>query len=201
MLKYWYHFAIMFEALFILTTIDAGTRIARFLLQEQLGKIYAPFAKTDWLPGAMISTGLVTVGWAGLIWGGSIATIWPMFGIANQLLAVIALSTLTVWLVNVGRGRYAWVTALPALFVVCTTFTAGVKLVFGENPGNFTTMIRSGQDALVFQGYLNAAVTLLLMAAVVTVIGCAAWKCLTYNPDGPGTHNPDGPGGYAVKGK
>ena len=81
----------MFEALFILTTIDTGTRIARFLLQETLGKIYKPFDRTDWLPGALLATGLVTAGWGVLVWTGSIDTIWPMFGIANQLLAVIAL--------------------------------------------------------------------------------------------------------------
>src|SRR5262249_11278240 len=85
-IKYWYHFAIMFEALFILTTIDTGTRIARFLLQEALGKIYAPFERTDWLPGAVLTTFLVTLGWASLVATGSIGTIWPMFGIANQLL-------------------------------------------------------------------------------------------------------------------
>ncbi len=90
-IKYWYHFAIMFEALFILTTIDTGTRIARFLLQEALGKVYPAFDRTDWLPGAVLSTALVTAAWGGLIWTGSIDTIWPMFGIANQMLAVVAL--------------------------------------------------------------------------------------------------------------
>src|SRR5213592_2975564 len=90
LMKYWYHFAIMFEALFILTTIDAGTRIARFLLQEALGKIYPKFEQTNWLPGALFATFVVTAGWGILIWAGSISTIWPMFGIANQLLAVLA---------------------------------------------------------------------------------------------------------------
>ncbi len=106
-IKYWYHFAIMFEALFILTTIDTGTRIARFLLQEVLGKIYQPFDRTDWLPGAVIATALVVAGWGGLIWTGSIDTIWPMFGIANQMLAVIALCVVTTVMFNAGRGRYA----------------------------------------------------------------------------------------------
>src|SRR5438067_6240772 len=87
-MKYWYHFAIMFEALFILTTIDAGTRIARFLLQEALGRAFPSFERTDWLPGALLATFVVTAGWGALIWAGSISTIWPMFGIANQLLAV-----------------------------------------------------------------------------------------------------------------
>jgi carbon starvation protein len=124
-MKYWYHFAIMFEALFILTTIDTGTRIARFLLQEALGKVYRPFERTDWLPGAVLATAVVTTAWGALIWTGSISTIWPMFGIANQLLAVVALALVTTLLINSGRGRYAWVTLLPMLFVISTTMTAG----------------------------------------------------------------------------
>src|SRR5262249_4368360 len=111
-IQYWYHFAIMFEALFILTTIDTGTRIARFLLQEALGKVHPKFERTDWLPGAVLATLVVTAGWAGLVATGSIDTIWPMFGIANQLLAVIALCLVTTLLVNTGRARYAWVTLL-----------------------------------------------------------------------------------------
>jgi carbon starvation protein len=125
LMKYWYHFAIMFEALFILTTIDAGTRIARYLFQETLGKVYAPFARPNWWPGAILATAVVTVGWASLVWTGEIRTIWPMFGIANQLLAVLALALVTTWLINSGRGRYAWVTILPMLFVMTTTLTAG----------------------------------------------------------------------------
>jgi carbon starvation protein len=124
LMKYWYHFAIMFEALFILTTIDAGTRIARYLFQETLGKVYAPFARPNWWPGALLATALVTVGWGALVWSGEIQTIWPMFGVANQLLAVLALALVTTWLVNSGRGRYAWVTIPPMLFVMATTLTA-----------------------------------------------------------------------------
>src|SRR3954469_4542971 len=120
----WYHFAIMFEALFILTTIDTGTRIARFLLQESLANVYKPFEKTDWLPGSVLATFIVTASWGGLVWSGSIETIWPMFGIANQLLAVIALCLVTTVLMNSGRGRYAWVTLLPMLFVSTTTLSA-----------------------------------------------------------------------------
>ncbi|MFY7877844.1 MAG: carbon starvation protein A, partial [Pirellula sp.] len=104
-IKYWFHFAIMFEALFILTTIDTGTRIARFLLQEILGKVHPQFAKMDWMPGVLLSTGLVTLGWGGLIWSSSIDTIWPMFGIANQLLAGIALCVVTTWMFQSGRGK------------------------------------------------------------------------------------------------
>jgi carbon starvation protein len=132
LMKYWYHFAIMFEALFILTTIDAGTRIARYLFQETMGKVYAPFARPDWLPGALLATTLVTVGWAALVWEGGIRTIWPMFGIANQLLAVLALAIVTTWLVNSGRGRYAFVTIPPMLFVTTTTLSAGT--IMGADP-------------------------------------------------------------------
>ena len=105
LMKYWYHFAIMFEALFILTTIDAGTRIARYLFQETLGKIHPKFARPDWLPGAILATSLVTGGWGILVHTGQINTIWPMFGIANQLLAVMALALVTTMLVNSGKGQ------------------------------------------------------------------------------------------------
>jgi carbon starvation protein len=125
LMKYWYHFAIMFEALFILTTIDAGTRIARYLFQETLGKVHPNFARSDWWPGALLATAVVTFGWGALVWTGQITTIWPMFGIANQLLAVLALALVTTWLINSGRRRYAWVTILPMLFVMSTTLTAG----------------------------------------------------------------------------
>src|SRR5204863_3270483 len=114
---------IMFEALFILTTIDTGTRIARFMLQEALGNIYPKFAQTDLLPGAALATGIVTFGWGALVWDGSIDTIWPMFGIANQLLAVVALALVTTWIVNSGRVKLALVTLLPMLFVTATTLS------------------------------------------------------------------------------
>ena len=129
LLDYWYHFAIMFEALFILTTIDAGTRVARFLVGEFLGRAYAPFGRHDWMPGAMVSTGLVVAAWAYFIWAGSISTIWPMFGIANQLLASVALAVGTTVIINAGRARYAWVTLLPLSFVSITTLTAGAMSV------------------------------------------------------------------------
>lgn len=163
LLKYWYHFAIMFEALFILTTIDAGTRIGRFLLQETVGRVYAPFARPDWLPGAILASGAITFGWGYLIHTGSIDTIWPMFGIANQLLAVLALALVTTWLVNTGRGRYAWVTLPPMLFVVSTTMTAGVQLVTVRFPG----MIQQGKATA---GYLNIALTLFVMCTVGAVL-------------------------------
>jgi carbon starvation protein len=152
LVKYWYHFAIMFEALFILTTIDAGTRIARFLLQETAGRVYKPFARPNWIVGSILASGLVTFGYGWLVYTGSIGTIWPMFGIANQLLAVLALALVTTWLVNNGRGRYAFVTVIPMLFVTSTTLTAGKKMIMGP----FST--------------LNTGLTLFVIACVCTLL-------------------------------
>lgn len=124
LMSYWYHFAIMFEALFILTTIDAGTRIGRFLLQETLGKVYKPFLKTNWLPGNLFTSFIIVVAWAYFIYTGSVSTIWPMFGTANQLLATIALVIGTSFIINRGRAKYAWVTIVPMIFVGVTTLSA-----------------------------------------------------------------------------
>jgi carbon starvation protein len=158
LMKYWYHFAIMFEALFILTTIDAGTRIARFLLQEALGKIIPPFERTDWVPGSLVATALVTCAWGYLVYTGSIDTIWPMFGIANQLLAVIALCLVSTMLINSGRGRYLPVTLLPMLFVTTTTMTAGYLMA-----QQFIQM-----DSV--RGYLNLGLTLFVVITVMLLL-------------------------------
>ncbi|HEV8335623.1 MAG TPA: carbon starvation protein A [Candidatus Polarisedimenticolia bacterium] len=164
LLSYWYHFAIMFEALFILTTIDTGTRVGRFLVQEFLGRIYAPLARTEWMPGTILSSLLVVAGWGYFIWTGSISTIWPMFGVANQLLASIALCVGTTVLINAGRARYAWVTLLPLSFVATTTLTAGWKNIWD----NFLPLARSGGRPL--QGYLNAGMTAVMMACVFIIL-------------------------------
>jgi carbon starvation protein len=167
LMKYWYHFAIMFEALFILTTIDTGTRIARFLLQEMLGGVSPQFAKTDWLPGAVVSTFVVTAGWGVLVATGSIDTIWPMFGIANQLLAVVALALVTTLLINSGRGRYAPVTMLPMLFVIATTMTAATQMA----TFSFPKMIRDGD---VLKGTLNLVMMVFVVACVLALLVLAA---------------------------
>ncbi len=145
LLKYWYHFAIMFEALFILTTIDAGTRIGRFLLQETVGKVFPKFARPDWLPGALIASGVITAGWGTLIYTGSVATIWPMFGVANQSLAILALAIVTTWLVNTGKGKWCFVTIVPMLWVCSTTLTAAGLLVTEQ----FPALIADGQKLVV----------------------------------------------------
>jgi carbon starvation protein len=169
-MKYWFHFAIMFEALFILTTIDTGTRIARFLLQEALGKVSPKFEKTDWLPGAVLATLLVTAGWGVLVWTGEIDTIWPMFGIANQLLAVVALALVTTMLVNMGRGRYAPLTVVPMLFVTATTMTAGAQMVGVQ----FPALIASGQEV---KGWLNIGLALFVIICVglLVLLAVSRW--------------------------
>ncbi len=130
LMPYWYNFALMFEALFILTTVDAGTRVARFLLQELGGIIYKPLARTGWLPGNIITSLMVVSAWSFLIYSGSVSTIWPMFGVANQLLAAIAFGVGTVFIIKSGKARYSWITFLPMLFMFTTTLTASWKLIW-----------------------------------------------------------------------
>jgi carbon starvation protein len=172
LMDYWYHFAIMFEALFILTTIDTGTRVARFLVQEFLGQFYKPMARQEWVPGAIFSTLLVVVGWGYFIWTGSISTIWPMFGIANQLLAAVALAVATTIIINTGKARYVWVTLLPLAFVAITTLTAGVLSV----RDNFWPMAIGPDPTRNFQGYVNTTLTVVMMICVVVILTNAIWK-------------------------
>jgi carbon starvation protein len=172
LVKYWYHFAIMFEALFILTTIDTGTRISRFLLQEVLGNLHPKFAQADWLPGAALATFLVTAGWGVLVQTGSIDTIWPVFGIANQLLAVIALCLVTTVLVNSGRARYAPVTLLPMLFVATTTLTAAAQMI-----PQFMALTRAGVWGPV-KGGLNVGLMVFVIACVAALLMLAAARWL-----------------------
>ncbi|HJQ32298.1 MAG TPA: carbon starvation CstA family protein [Pyrinomonadaceae bacterium] len=164
LMKYWYHFAIMFEALFILTTIDTGTRVARFLVGEFGGRFYRKFEEPTWMPGAFITTALVVAGWAAFIWSGSISTIWPMFGIANQLLAAVALCVATTVIVNSGRARYSWTTIVPLSFVATTTLVAGWKSI----TDNFWPLAQKSETAA--QGYINTGLTAVLMAASVIII-------------------------------
>jgi carbon starvation protein len=164
LMSYWYHFAIMFEALFILTTIDAGTRIGRFLLQEALGKVYKPFQKTNWLPGNLLSSALIVFAWAYFIYTGSVSTIWPMFGTANQLLATIALVIGTSFIINRGRAKYAWVTILPMTFVGVTTMTAAylnIKNIYIPQVRESGTMV---------PGLINLILTLCIIICALVII-------------------------------
>ncbi|MDT7690241.1 MAG: carbon starvation protein [Acidobacteriota bacterium] len=164
LMKYWYHFAIMFEALFILTTIDTGTRVARFLVGEFLGRFYRKLEEPTWMPGAFLTTALVVAGWAAFIWSGSISTIWPMFGIANQLLAAVALCVATTVIINSGRARYSWTTIVPLSFVAVTTLVAGWQSI----TDNFWPLAQKAETAT--QGYINTALTAILMAAAIIII-------------------------------
>jgi carbon starvation protein len=166
LISYWYHFAIMFEALFILTTVDTGTRVARFLVQEMVGRAHprlAQFGKSDWLPGALISTALVCFGWVALVWSGSIATIWPLLGISNQLLACIALCAATTMIINSGRARYAWVTLVPLAFVGVATETAGFELI---TQTFIPKLIRGGKPV---QGWVLTSLCAMAMAALLAI--------------------------------
>jgi carbon starvation protein len=173
LISYWYHFAIMFEALFILTTVDTGTRVARFLVQEFGGRVHPQFAKTDWVPGTIISTTLVCLAWGSMVWYGAIATIWPMLGISNQLLACIALCAGTTMIINSGKARYAWVTLTPMVFVGVATETAGYQLITQQF---IPKMIKSGKS--VFQGYLLSTMCALAMTALIIIFIDASTKWL-----------------------
>lgn len=138
LMPYWYNFALMFEALFILTTVDAGTRVARFLLQELGGIVYKPLSRLSWIPGNIITSFIVVSAWSFLIYSGSVSTIWPMFGVANQLLSAIAFGVGTVFIIKSGKARYSWITFIPMIFMFVTTFTASWKLIrlFTEKASN-----------------------------------------------------------------
>jgi len=163
-MKYWYHFAIMFEALFILTTIDTGTRVARFLVGEFGGRFYKKLEEPNWLPGSIITSALVVTAWAAFIWSGSISTIWPMFGIANQLLASVALCVATTMIVNSGKAKYSWVTILPLSFVGSTTLVAGWKSITDI----FWPLTQKPETSL--QGYINVSLTAIIMIAAIVIL-------------------------------
>jgi len=171
LMGYWYHYAIMFEALFILTTIDTGTRVARYVLQELMGKIHKPFANHAWQPGNMITTFFVVLGWGYLIYTGNISTLWPLFGTGNQLLATIALAVGTAFLINMGKAKYAWITVAPMLFVGTTTLTAGVLSI----KNIFWPLTK--KPGFVFQGYLDSTLMAIFVTGVVLVLLNVARRC------------------------
>ena len=125
LMAYWYNFAVMFEAVFILTAIDSGTRVGRFFLQEMLGKVYAPFGDKNWVPGIILTSLAFTSMWGYLVYTGNISNIWPLFGMSNQLLAACSLIVCTSMLLRMNRGKYCLVTAVPGIFMTAVTFWAG----------------------------------------------------------------------------
>ena len=190
----WYHFAIMFEALFILTTIDAGTRVGRFLLQDVLGHVWKPLGATASTPANLLASVLFVGAWGWFLYQGvldplgGINSLWPIFGIANQLLAVMALALGTTVLIKMDKVRYAWVTLVPMLFLLVVTMAAGWQKIFLANAGGFVPAIRTLRDQLaaaapdaagrlqaqIFNNQVDIAVTGAFMALVCLIVLCSA---------------------------
>jgi carbon starvation protein len=189
---FWYHFAIMFEALFILTIIDAGTRVGRFMLQDLLGHVSEPLGRTSWMPGVIGSSAAVVAAWGYfLIQGvrdplGGINSLWPLFGICNQLLAAVALCVATTIIVKMGRARYMWVTLAPLGWLVAVTFSASWHKVFDPNPliGLLAHARQlgagpavAGVQRRIFNDQLDAAVCglLVLLVSVIVIESALQW--------------------------
>jgi carbon starvation protein len=194
----WYHFAIMFEALFILTTVDTGTRVGRFMLQELAGHAWAPLARTSWYPASILASALIVAGWGWfLVQGvldplGGINSLWPLFGISNQLLAAVALCVGTTVLIKAGKARYAWTTIVPLLWLLAVTLTAGWQKMFAADPklgflsGARAAAARVAAGALdpatgarlAFNYRLDAVVAGVFMAVTVLVLASSAREWL-----------------------
>jgi carbon starvation protein len=192
--SYWFHFAILFEAMFILTTIDAGTRVARYVMQELMGKVHKPLGSARSLPANLASSSFIVLAWGYLIWGGSISTIWPLFGTANQLMAAIALTTMTTFLVNHGRAAYAWITAVPAAFVLVTTLCAAVLSTMNVY---WPMAHHAGTEA---QGWVEVALMSAFACGSLVIIASTGLRCIqTLRGVPPPSAEPASlPGGTAV---
>jgi carbon starvation protein len=203
-LAVWYHFAILFEAVFILTTIDAGTRVGRFMLQELLGHVYKPFGQYSWYPSIILTSAIVVAAWGHFLYQGvidplgGIQALWPLFGIANQLLASVALSVVTTILIKMGKLRYAWTTLLPLAWLVTATLTAGYQKVFSSNPAlgflahaqSLANSTNPNATRMIFNDHVNAGLALFFMTIVIVVIlACAReWIAVATGRKAPVVH-------------
>lgn len=165
LMAYWYHFAIMFEAVFILTAVDAGTRVGRYMLQEMIGKVVPKFSEERWIPGIVLTSALFTTAWSYLVFTGNIAIIWPLFGMSNQLLAACALIVGTTMIIAMGKVQYSWITAVPGILMLPVTMTAGYYLM--------EVNLRLGNYLLVC-----FAASLMALMAIVFVLAFRKWYLL-----------------------
>jgi len=216
MLAIWYHFAIMFEAVFILTTLDAGTRVGRFMLQDTLGNVWAPLGRTSWYPSVLVTSTLVVAAWGYFLYigvidpNGGVNILWPLFGIANQMLAAIALSIATAIIVKQGKARYAWVTLAPLVWLAVITTTAAIQKIVSSDPRiGFFAAARELADKLaagvlpperaavapqlIFNQQLDAWLTVFFLVVVWVVIADmlrVSWRTLTGRPVLPSSEAP-----------
>ena len=160
LMAYWYHFAIMFEAVFILTAVDAGTRVGRFFLQEMVGKVIPKFADKEWWPGIVITSAVFTGTWGYLVWSGDIGSIWPLFGICNQLLASVTLLIGTTVIMRFNKVQYAWVTGVPGLLMTVITFWAGIWFIINQYLPNGQVLLAS----------LSALIMVLMLFVIIGVL-------------------------------
>jgi carbon starvation protein len=181
LIAYWYNFALMFEALFILTTIDAGTRVARFIVQEFLGYFYKPMKEYNWTPGMLISSLFVVFCWGYLIWTGSISTIWPMFGISNQLLSGLALTIATTILIKMKKFKYIWVTLIPMIAMIVITLTTSVMQVqYYQNELNKSNI--TSLEAFTLNLDTILVIIMASLAVIIVVDNVLKWKRFANEP-------------------